>query len=209
VIEFAMLDSILSGETQRTPLTRTERTAKRLCDVALAAGALILLSPLMLMAALAVRLDRVGPVIIRQRQVGFDGRVFFAYKFPSTPQIATHGRLDGLHVSKLGGVLKQSKIEELPQLLNVLKGEMSLVGPRLHGSAYEDQFGTVSSYANRSHLKPGMLGWPEVSGRLGEAQKDGDNKKRIALDLWYIDNWSLVLDLKIIWRSCFEVSSRL
>ena len=205
------LDPLPSVELQRAPLTRPERLAKRAGDIALASLALILLSPLMLLSALAIKLDSAGPAIFRQRRIGFDGQAFSIYKFRTMrvmedgPQIAQTRRGDP-RVTRIGRLLRQSSIDELPQLFNVLKGDMALVGPRPHAIAHDDQYrALISSYAFRHHVKPGITGWAQVNGQRGETQRIEAMEKRIELDLWYIDNWSLTLDLRILWRTCFEV----
>jgi undecaprenyl-phosphate galactose phosphotransferase/putative colanic acid biosynthesis UDP-glucose lipid carrier transferase len=208
------IDSIPSVELQRAPLTKLEMFAKRVCDTMLATIGLVLLAPLMLVAAFAVKLESAGPVIFRQRRVGFDGRVFFIYKFRTMsvmedgPQIVQTRREDP-RVTKVGRLFRQSSIDELPQLFNVLKGDMSLVGPRPHAMAHDDQYGAViSSYAFRHHVKPGITGWAQVNGQRGETRAIADMEKRIELDLWYINNWSLMLDFRIMWRTCFELMRR-
>jgi putative colanic acid biosysnthesis UDP-glucose lipid carrier transferase len=200
-----------SVELQRAPFTRPERLVKRACDVMLAIVAFILLSPLMLLSALAIKLDSAGPVIFRQRRIGFDGRVFSIYKF-RTMSVQEDGarivqtRRDDPRVTRVGRLLRQSSIDELPQLINVFRGDMSLVGPRPHAVAHDDQYRTmIAGYAFRHHVKPGITGWAQVKGQRGETKRIQDMERRVALDLWYIDNWSLALDLRIMWRTCFEV----
>jgi exopolysaccharide biosynthesis polyprenyl glycosylphosphotransferase len=185
--------------------------AKRTCDIALALIILVLVSPLMILASLLIKLESAGPIIFKQRRTGFNGREFTIYKFRSMsvledgPQIAQTRRNDP-RITRVGRMLRQSSIDELPQLLNVLKGEMSLVGPRPHAVAHDDQYrASISSYAFRHHVKPGITGWAQINGQRGETPLVQDMEKRIALDLWYIDNWSLKLDFEIMWRSCFEV----
>ena len=201
------IDPVLSVGMQRAPLTRTESVVKRASDIALAGTALVLLSPLMLMTALAIRLHGVGPVMVRRRRTGFDGRAFFTYKF-RTPSVTEEGtqivrtRRSGSSVTEVGRV---SGIDELPQLFNVLKGDMSLIGPRPHAIALTGQ-AAVSNFAHRRGLKPGITGWAEVNGLRGEACTVEDIETRTELDLWYLDNWSLSLDFKIVWRTCFEFS---
>jgi putative colanic acid biosysnthesis UDP-glucose lipid carrier transferase len=193
------------------PLTRTEMLAKRACDVALALVILVLLSPLMLLASLFIKLESAGPIIFKQRRTGFNGQEFTIYKFRSMSVLEdgrqlTQARRNDPRITRVGRILRQSSIDELPQLLNVLKGEMSLVGPRPHAIAHDDQYrASISSYAFRHHVKPGITGWAQINGMRGETPLVQDMEKRIALDLWYIDNWSLTLDFKIMWRSCFEV----
>ena len=206
------LDPLPSVELQRAPLTRPERLAKRAGDIALASLALILLSPLMLLSALAIKLDSAGPAIFRQRRIGFDGQAFSIYKFRTMrvmedgPQIAQTRRGDP-RVTRIGRLLRQSSIDELPQLFNVLKGDMALVGPRPHAIAHDDEYrALIASYAFRHHVKPGITGWAQVNGQRGETRRIEAMEKRVEYDLWYIDNWSLTLDLRILWRTCFEVA---
>jgi len=205
------LDPLPSVELQRAPLTRPERLAKRACDIALAGVGLILLSPLMLLSALAIKLDSAGPVIFRQRRIGFGGQAFWIYKFRTMrvmedgPRIAQTQR-DDPRVTRIGRLLRQSSIDELPQLFNVLKGDMALVGPRPHAIAHDDQYrALIASYAFRHHVKPGITGWAQVNGQRGETRRIEAMEKRVELDLWYIDNWSLSLDARIICRTCIEV----
>jgi putative colanic acid biosynthesis UDP-glucose lipid carrier transferase len=167
------IDPVLSVGMQRAPLTRTESVMKRASDIVLAGTALVLLSPLMLMTALAIRLDGAGPIMVRRRRTGFDGRAFFVCRF-RTPSVTEEGtqivrtRRSGLRVTEVGRMLRQSSIDELPQLFNVLKGDMSLIGPRPHAMAVTGQ-AAVSNFALRSGLKPGITGWAEVNGLRGEA----------------------------------------
>jgi lipopolysaccharide/colanic/teichoic acid biosynthesis glycosyltransferase len=155
-----------------------------------------------LLTALAIKLSGLGPVIIRQRQTGFDGRVFWIYKFRTMSALkygtqTAQTRRSDLIVTKTGTVLRQSSIDELPKLINVIKGEMSLVGPSPHAVAHDEQGrASISSYAFRHHVKPGITGWAQINGQRVEAPMARDMEKRIALDLWYIDNWSLMLDFK-------------
>ena len=197
------------GMQQRAPLTRTESVVKRASDIALVVSALVLLSPLMLVTALAVRLDGVGPVMVRRRRTGFDGRAFFIYKF-RTRSVTEDGRQiirtrrNDLHGIEVNRMLRQSSIDELPLLFNVLKGDMSLIGPRPYYIERNGQ-AAVSSIAQRRHLKPGITGWAEVNGLHGEAYTIEDVERRTELDLWYLNNWSLSLDFKILWHTCFEL----
>src|SRR5271156_1662509 len=199
---------VLSVGMQRAPFTRTKSVVKRASDIALAVTALVLLSPLMLMTALAIRLDGVGPIMVRRRRTGFDGRPFFIYKF-RTPSVTEEGtqivrtRRSGLRDTEAGRMLGQSSVVELPQLFNVLKGDMSLIGPRPHAIALTGQ-AAVSNFAHRRGLKPGITGWAEVNGLRGEACTVEDIETRTELDLWYLNNWSLSLDFEIVWRTCFE-----
>ena len=204
------IDPVPSVGMRPALLTRTESVVKRASDIALAVTALVLLSPLMLMAALAIRLDGGGPVMVRRQRTGFDGRAFFIYKF-RTRSVTEDGtrivrtRRNDSDVTEVGRMLRQSSIDELPLLFNVLKGDMSLIGPRPYHIALNGQT-AVSSIAQRRRLKPGITGWAEVNGLRGEACTIEDIERRTELDLWYLNNWSLSLDLKIVWRTCFELN---
>jgi putative colanic acid biosysnthesis UDP-glucose lipid carrier transferase len=204
------IDPVPSVGMRPALLTRTESVVKRASDIALAVTALVLLSPLMLMAALAIRLDGGGPVMVRRQRTGFDGRTFFIYKF-RTRSVTEDGtqivrtRRNDSDVTEVGRMLRQSSIDELPLLFNVLKGDMSLIGPRPYHIALNGQT-AVSSIAQRHHLKPGITGWAEVNGLRGEACTIEDVERRTELELWYLNNWSLSLDLKIVWRTCFELN---
>jgi undecaprenyl-phosphate galactose phosphotransferase/putative colanic acid biosynthesis UDP-glucose lipid carrier transferase len=204
---FSAIGPVSSGAIPRAPLTRTERIAKRACDVVLAVVALILLAPLFLMTALAIKLNSVGPAIIRQGRTGFNGHNFFIYKFRTMrvtgDDALVQTRRNESRVTRVGRLLEQSSIEELPQLFNVLKGDISLVGPEADDVARDNDC-ALSGYAARRHLKPGIIGWARLNGVRAETQTIEQMEKRIEFELWYINNWSLVLDLKIIWLACFE-----
>jgi Undecaprenyl-phosphate glucose phosphotransferase len=198
-------------EIQRAPLGRVERAVKRVFDILIAAFGLIVHSPLLLAVAVLIKLDSAGPVIFRQRRKGFNGQDFFIYKFRTMrvmedgPQIAQATRRDP-RVTRVGRMLRRSSIDELPQLLNVLKGDMSLVGPRPHAVAHDDQYGAlIGEYALRRHVKPGISGWAQVNGYRGETRSVEQMKARIELDLWYINNWSLTLDIQIVAKTLVEL----
>jgi len=198
-------------EVNRAPLTPLERAAKRAVDVAVAAAALVLLSPVMLVSAVAIRLGSSGPVIFRQRRRGFNGKTFVIYKFRTMrvledgPAVVQAVRSDP-RVTGIGRFLRQSSIDELPQLFNVLRGDMSLVGPRPHALAHDDEYGQViADYAFRHHVKPGITGWAQVEGFRGGTPRLELMEERIRRDLWYINNWSMALDLRIMLRTAFEL----
>jgi len=176
---------------------------------------LILLSPLLLLIALLVRLSGAGPVLFRQRRHGFGGEVIEVLKFRtmelhSEPdgQI-TQARQDDARVTGIGRWLRHTSLDELPQLLNVLKGEMSLVGPRPHALEH-NQFYTdrIPRYMLRHKVRPGMTGWAQVNGFRGLTDTEEKMLLRIEHDLWYIQNWSLWLDLRILLRTPFAMVGR-
>ncbi len=201
----------LPVEIQRAPLSRQDMVVKRTFDLILASLALMMLSPLLLITSLAIKLNSPGPVIFRQRRRGFNGQAFAIYKFRTMkvledgPTIRQAQRNDD-RVTSLGRLLRASSIDELPQLLNVLAGEMSLVGPRPHALAHDDKYSnSIDSYALRHHVKPGITGWAQIHGFRGPTSDVGLMKQQIQLDLWYINNWSFWLDLRIMACTCLEV----
>jgi len=178
----------------------------------MSAGAgLVTLLPLLAIVSLAIKLDSRGPVIFRQSRRGFNGHEFMIWKF-RTMTVVENGTViyqakrNDERVTRVGRLLRVTSIDELPQLVNVLRGEMSLVGPRPHALAHDDEYGgAIGRYAFRHHVKPGITGWAQVNGFRGETPELDLMMKRIDLDLWYIDNWSFWLDLWIIVRTCFEI----
>lgn len=204
----------LSIEIQRGPLSRAEQLSKRLVDVVGATLGLIILTPLMVLSAIAIKLDSPGPVFFRQRRNGFNAKQFPIFKF-RTMTVMEDGstvmqakRWDP-RVTKVGRILRKSSIDEVPQLLNVLFGDMSLVGPRPHALAHDGHYGDLlSAYAYRHHVKPGITGWAQVNGFRGETARVEQMKGRVDCDLWYINNWSLALDFKILALTCFELVRR-
>jgi undecaprenyl-phosphate galactose phosphotransferase/putative colanic acid biosynthesis UDP-glucose lipid carrier transferase len=202
------LDAALAVDIQRQPLSRLDRLCKRAIDLALSLAAIALLAPLLALTALAIRLDSPGPALFRQRRVGFDNREFVIFKFRTMtarddgPIVPQARRGDG-RVTRLGRLLRRSSLDELPQLLNVIRGEMSLVGPRPHALAHHDRYGAlIGSYAFRHHVKPGLTGMAQVRGLRGETSELAAMENRVEQDLWYIDNWSLALDFAIMARTC-------
>ena len=201
----------LSIEVQRGPLSRGEQVLKRAIDIIGASFGLIALAPLLLMTSLAIKLDSPGPVLFRQRRKGFNAKQFSIFKFRSMSvmedgaMVRQATRRDS-RVTHIGGVLRRTSIDELPQLLNVLLGDMSLVGPRPHALAHDDYYGDLlSDYAFRHHVKPGITGWAQVRGYRGETEQVEQMKGRVDCDLWYINNWSWTLDFKILAMTCFSV----
>jgi lipopolysaccharide/colanic/teichoic acid biosynthesis glycosyltransferase len=167
----------------------------------------VLLSPLLIVVSVAIKFDSPGPAVFRQRRKGFSGREFLIYKFRSMhvledgPVIAQATKRDA-RVTAIGRLLRQSSIDELPQLFNVLKGDMSLVGPRPHAVAHDDEYRRlIARYAFRHHVKPGITGLAQINGCRGSTTHLHQMEKRIEFDLWYIDNWSLALDLWILLRT--------
>lgn len=182
--------------------------AKRAIDIGVSLSALVLLLPLMLVVALAIRIDSDGPVLFIQTRWGKDGCRFRVYKFRSmrtdlgdAKGIAQTVR-DDPRITRVGALIRKANIDELPQLLNVLKGDMSLVGPRCHaidmlaaGIPYEN---LVADYHCRHSMLPCMTGLAQMRGLRGPTDRPGKARARIACDLYYIDNFSILLDLRIM-----------
>jgi undecaprenyl-phosphate galactose phosphotransferase/putative colanic acid biosynthesis UDP-glucose lipid carrier transferase len=199
-------------ELQRPPLTSGELALKRVCDLVLATVLLLALAPLFLVVGLLIKLDSAGPVIFSQRRRGFNGQDFRIFKF-RTMNVQEDGhmvaqtRRNDPRVTRVGRVLRATSIDELPQLLNVLFGQMSLVGPRPHAVAHDDGYTImIAKYALRQHMKPGLTGWAQVNGYRGETAQIELMERRVECDLWYIKNWSFWLDLRILFRTCFELA---
>jgi len=205
---------ILAIELQRAPLSTAERVVKRGMDLVIATIALILLAPLMALTAIAIKLDSPGPVIFRQLRKGFNGKQFMMLKFRTMgvlengPSVVQATR-DDPRVTPVGRLLRSASIDELPQLINVLRGEMSLIGPRPHALAHDAYFEQlVGVYAFRHHVKPGITGWAQCNGARGATPTIEQIAERVKLDLWYINNWSLWLDIQILVKTFFVVLRR-
>jgi undecaprenyl-phosphate galactose phosphotransferase/putative colanic acid biosynthesis UDP-glucose lipid carrier transferase len=202
---------VIAVQVQRAPLSRTELFCKRVFDLFFAIPALVLLSPLLLIVAVMIKLDSRGPVIFRQRRNGFGGRIFTIYKFRTMTVLEDGTAIRqatkrDARVTRVGRLLRATSIDELPQFYNVLRGDMSLVGPRPHAVAHDSEFSQlIANYAFRHHVKPGITGWAQVHGFRGETPQLETMQRRVEHDLWYINNWSLWLDLRILAQSCVEV----
>ncbi|NLH82513.1 MAG: undecaprenyl-phosphate glucose phosphotransferase [Phyllobacteriaceae bacterium] len=202
---------LVALEIERAPLSRFDRACKRALDVTVASLALILLSPLMALTAIAIVVESGRPVLFRQHRKGFGARPFGILKFRSMTvrengDTVVQASRDDVRVTRIGRMIRRTSIDELPQLVNVLKGDMSIVGPRPHAIAHDDYYdGLIASYALRQHVKPGITGWAQVRGLRGETREVEKMRARVEHDLWYIDNWSIWLDLRIILMTAFQV----
>src|SRR5665647_1265819 len=195
----------------RKPLSVAELAIKRTFDIIVATMALIALSPLLLVTALAIKLDSSGNIVYRQLRHGYNNKIIRVFKFRSmtvtedgndafTPTTENDGR-----VTVVGRILRRTNIDELPQLLNVLYGEMSIVGPRPHATKHNKIFEEqILPFARRHNVKPGITGWAQVNGYRGPADTLEIMQRRIDHDLYYIDNWSFFFDLKIILMTLFS-----
>jgi len=187
-----------------TPFTGTNELVKRISDLVLATVILILISPLLLVIAIGVKLSSPGPVIFRQRRNGLDGGEIVVYKFRTMRTLedgdvvrqATRG---DPRVTRFGAFLRRTSMDELPQFFNVLQGRMSIVGPRPHAVAHNEEYRRIiKAYMVRHKVKPGITGWAQVNGQRGETDTIEKMRARVEYDLEYLRNWSLGLDLRII-----------
>jgi exopolysaccharide biosynthesis polyprenyl glycosylphosphotransferase len=195
---------------------RRDRTvslaAKRGFDLTLALVGLFLLAPLLLVIAAAIRAETRGPALFRQSRGGIGGQPFRIFKFRTMTVVedgaeVRQAQRDDKRVTRLGAILRRTSLDELPQLLNVLTGDMSFVGPRPHALAHDQEYARqLSGYAGRQRVKPGITGWAQVQGARGETPHLSDMRRRVELDLWYVENWSILLDLKILFRTVGEIA---
>lgn len=197
------------------PLDGWGSVVKAIEDKAVALLALFFLLPIFLVTAIAIKLDSPGPILFRQMRYAFNNKLFQVYKFRTMYQEKTDANAETLatkhdpRVTRIGRFLRRSSIDELPQFLNVLKGDMSIVGPRPHavmakagGKLYAD---AVVKYAERHKVKPGITGWAQVNGWRGETDTEEKIRRRVECDIYYMENWSLFLDLQIILRTLLVV----
>jgi Undecaprenyl-phosphate glucose phosphotransferase len=193
------------------PEAEQNRFQKRLLDCTLAAAGLTILAPLLALTALAIKLDSPGPVFFRQRRYGRNNRVFRIFKF-RTMSVAEDGdavmqaEKSDQRVTRVGRFLRAASVDELPQLINVLFGQMSVVGPRPHALVHEEKFEQSSDlFSRRRRVLPGITGWAQVNGCRGETKTQSDVARRLEYDLYYIDNWSIWFDVEIIARTMVTV----
>ncbi len=187
---------------ERAPLSRGKRLAKRLFDITVASLALVVLAPVLLLVALLIRLDSPGPALFFQRRLGFNNRVFRIIKFRTMmtmeDDMSHQVTANDARVTRLGRFLRRWNIDELPQLLNVLAGSMSIVGPRPHALKMDDEYQEkIALYARRHNVKPGITGWAQINGLRGITDSSEKMEARVAHDLYYIENWSLWFDIYI------------
>ncbi len=200
------------------PISGWAHVAKRAEDVLVAGLAVLMLAPVMAATALAIKLDSPGPVFFRQRRQGFNDTLFEVWKFrtmyvdQADADCTVQTRKADPRVTRVGAFLRKSSVDELPQLINVLRGDMSIVGPRPHalstkaeGRLFQD---VVHKYAARHRVKPGITGWAQVNGWRGETDTIAKIERRVDCDLYYIDHWSLGFDLLIILKTALAVLKR-
>lgn len=194
-----------------TPMSGQARVLKRIEDLVIGSIILLLISPICIGIACAVKFTSKGPVLFKQARTGANGQKVKVYKFRSmrvhqekAGQVTQATKNDS-RLTPIGGFLRRTSLDELPQFINVLQGRMSIVGPRPHALAHNEYYkDLVESYMRRHMVKPGITGWAQVNGYRGETDTLDKMKKRVEYDLWYIDNWSLWLDIKIIIATVFK-----
>ncbi len=201
------IGSIATLELAQPPLSLPQIVVKRLFDLAGAALLLLILAPLFAVVAVLIKLDSKGPVLFRQRRYGFNQQPFRILKFRSMTcmddgDVVRQAQKGDPRITRVGAWLRRYNLDELPQLMNVLQGHMSLVGPRPHAVAHDHEFEQkIGLYARRHNVRPGITGWAQVHGLRGETDTDDKMAKRVSFDLWYIDNWNVWLDIIIMLRT--------
>ncbi|MDE2162767.1 MAG: sugar transferase [Alphaproteobacteria bacterium] len=183
-------------------------------DLFIAVPALILVAPLLVLLALLVRLDSTGSVLFRQKRLGHRGRPFAILKLRTMTVLedgaaVVQAQRDDARTTRIGRWLRALSLDELPQLLNVIKGEMSLVGPRPHALVHDLHYARlIANYQRRQDVKPGITGWAQINGLRGATPTVEVMSRRVDFDVWYANHASLALDLKILFRTPFEVFRR-
>jgi putative colanic acid biosynthesis UDP-glucose lipid carrier transferase len=187
------------------PLSGWSLVMKAIEDRVLAFLLLLVALPLLAVLGLAIKLDSPGPILFRQRRYGFNNDPITVFKFRTMrhePQDESHvpqARRNDPRVTRVGAILRRTSLDELPQLWNVLMGDMSLVGPRPHAVAHNEQYAAIiDGYLGRHRVKPGITGWAQVNGLRGETDTAEKMRLRVQFDLYYIDHWSLLFDLRIL-----------
>jgi len=201
----------LSVDLSVTPMSGMARVVKRLEDLCFGVLIVLLIIPVCMAIAIAIKLTSPGPVLFKQYRTGVNGERFKVYKFRS---MHVHQKENGKtaqakkfdpRITRLGAFLRRTSLDELPQFYNVLQGRMSIVGPRPHALDHNEEYKElVESYMRRHKVKPGITGWAQVNGLRGETDVLDKMKERVRYDLWYIDNWSLWLDVRIIFMTVFK-----
>ena len=197
-------------ELNRPPSLGVRGFLKAMFDRAFAALVLLALSPVFTVIAIAIKRGSAGPVFFKQERLGMDGRVIHVYKFRSMKVHQEHGAVtqatkDDSRITPIGAFLRRTSLDELPQFINVLKGDMSVVGPRPHAMAHNDLYKEqLDYYMLRHRVKPGITGWAQINGYRGETETLDKMAKRVEHDLYYIRNWTFLMDLKIIFWTAFK-----
>ena len=209
----SQMGGVTSLQLTREPLTQIEVMLKRVFDIVVSIAGLLAMAPVFLIVAIAIKREGAGPVFFVQRRYGFNQKPFHIFKFRTMTtsdngDVIIQARPGDARVTRVGRFLRRYNLDELPQLLNVLTGQMSLVGPRPHALAHDREFEMkIGLYARRHNVLPGITGWAQVNGLRGLTDSDDKMKRRVDHDLWYIDNWTLWLDVIILLRTIFSPAS--
>lgn len=193
-----------------TPFYGFTSVIKRLEDVFVGSLILLLISPILLAVGIGVKLSSPGPIIFKQERYGLDGRPIKVWKFRSmrvmdNGAVVKQATKNDPRVTKFGAFIRRTSLDELPQFINVITGQMSIVGPRPHAVAHNEEYrGLIDKYMLRHHVKPGITGWAQINGYRGETDTLDKMQKRVEYDLVYIQSWSLWLDIKIIFLTVFK-----
>jgi len=193
-----------------SPMSGMNAVIKQIEDFIFASLILIFISPVLLIISMLVKLTSKGPVIFKQKRYGIDGKAIEIWKFRSMTvmengETVTQAKKGDARVTRLGGFLRRTSLDELPQFFNVLKGDMSIVGPRPHAVAHNEQYRKlINGYMLRHKMKPGITGWAQINGWRGETDTLDKMEKRVEYDLEYIRHWSVWLDVKIIFLTIFK-----
>ena len=202
------------AESGTNPMSSFGQIGKRAFDIAAATIALLLLSPLILLVCLVIKLDSRGPILCRYKRCGINNKTIEVFEFRSTSaghenQTVDYAARKNCSVTRFGGLLRGSDIDKIPQLINVLLGEMSIVGPRLYSTALSSTLREqISLLPDQRHVKPGIFSWAQVNGYREKTDNILENYElRVAFDLYYVNNHSLLLDLKIILLTFFSMKT--
>lgn len=210
-IETSHIGQMKALSLAEPPMAPLQAVIKRLGDIVAALAGLILLAPLFAVVALFIKLDSKGPVFFTQRRLGYNQEEFRIVKFRSMTTTddgdkIVQAKQGDKRITRVGAFLRKSNIDELPQLYNVLKGDMSIVGPRPHAVAHDrDYEKRIVAYPRRLNVRPGITGWAQVNGWRGETDTDEKMQQRVAHDLYYIDHWSIGLDAYILLMTIFSL----
>ena len=194
-----------------SPMKGMARALKRAEDLLLGGIISLLILPVCLVIAIVIKITSPGPILFKQYRTGINGKDFKIYKFRSMKvhqekegQVTQAMKVDP-RITRIGRFLRRTSLDELPQFFNVLQGRMSIVGPRPHALAHNKYYmNIVESYMQRHKVKPGITGWAQVSGLRGETDTVDKMKERVKFDLWYIENWSIIFDIKIVFMTVFK-----
>ena len=198
----------------RTPMSKSSVLLKRVFDITLSGLGLLVLSPFLALVALAIVAETRGPIIYKQARRGFNGETFMIWKFRSMSVTESGYKMvqaqkNDPRITRVGRFIRATSIDELPQLFNVLIGQMSLVGPRPHAISHDEELShQLAIYAHRQRIKPGITGWAQVHGFRGETSTPAQIEGRVAHDIYYIDNWSIFLDIWTLILTVFSPATR-